>query len=304
MAVWSDVRDIVKAGKSLEAKRSERVAIAVSGPPGVLLERVSDALVPKTSGAGVERIILHEGSPPLPDRPELVIVVLDVVPPSAAAFIEQLARRRVPMLLARPAPGSPLARPGNDALRRLGVPSDDVVDVELEDEQGLEELFERVLKRMPGKRLALTANFEGVRSHAAREIIRHTSWQNALLAGAIFIPGADMPILTANQVKMVLELAAIYGKEMSYDRAKELLAVVGAGFAFRTAARELSGFVPGPGWVLKSAIAYSGTIAVGKAAEQYMQHGHEWQSSVRDRIGRARDKMAEARRSKERPDGD
>ena len=52
-------------------------------------------------------------------------------------------------------------------------------------------------------------------------------------------------------------------------RAFELAGVVGAGFGFRTLARQLLDFVPFAGWAVKGAIAYTGTRAIGEAAVRY-----------------------------------
>ena len=41
---------------------------------------------------------------------------------------------------------------------------------------------------------------------------------------------------------------------------------VGAGLGFRALARSLLDFVPVGGWAVKSAVAYSGTRALGEAA--------------------------------------
>src|SRR6476660_4936951 len=89
----------------------------------------------------------------------------------------------------------------------------------------------------------------------------------------IFVPGADMPILTALQMRMVLGIGACYGEKVSTDRAVELLSVLGAGFGFRAVARELLDLVPVAGWAVKSAIAYSATKALGRAADEYFAHG-------------------------------
>jgi len=48
-----------------------------------------------------------------------------------------------------------------------------------------------------------------------------------------------------------------------------LLGVVGAGFGFRTVARELLDFVPFAGWAAKGVVAYAGTKAIGEAARRY-----------------------------------
>jgi uncharacterized protein (DUF697 family) len=50
------------------------------------------------------------------------------------------------------------------------------------------------------------------------------------------------------------------------DRLPELAATVGVGFGLRALARELLDLVPVAGWVLKAAVAYGGTRALGEAA--------------------------------------
>jgi uncharacterized protein (DUF697 family) len=85
----------------------------------------------------------------------------------------------------------------------------------------------------------------------------------------VFVPGVDLPVLTLNQIRLVLRIALAYGQELDNRRAVELLGVVGAGFGMRTVARELLDLVPVAGWALKGAIAYAGTKAVGEAAVRY-----------------------------------
>jgi uncharacterized protein (DUF697 family) len=104
-------------------------------------------------------------------------------------------------------------------------------------------------------------------------IVRKFSRQNGILGVAIFVPGADMPVLTLNQIRMVLHIAAAYGEEIYRDRALEILAVVGAGFGLRAVAREALGFVPAVGWAVKGGIAYAGTRALGTAAVAYFERG-------------------------------
>jgi uncharacterized protein (DUF697 family) len=72
---------------------------------------------------------------------------------------------------------------------------------------------------------------------------------------------------------MVLGIGACHGEQVSTDRAVELLSVLGAGFGFRAVARELLDLVPVAGWAVKSAIAYSATKALGRAADEYFAHG-------------------------------
>ena len=96
-----------------------------------------------------------------------------------------------------------------------------------------------------------------LRGAVCDELIRSFSKRNGLIAAAVFVPGVDMPVLTLNQVRLVLRIALAYGQHVDNQRAVELLGVVGAGFGFRAVARELLDVVPVAGWAVKGAIAYS-----------------------------------------------
>ena len=93
--------------------------------------------------------------------------------------------------------------------------------------------------------------------------------------GLVPIPGADLPVMTLNQAKMVLQIAAAYGHAMDKDRVKELGACVGGAFVCRTLARELTEFLPILGWLIKPGIAYGGTAALGYAVIEYFEGGED-----------------------------
>jgi len=116
---------------------------------------------------------------------------------------------------------------------------------------------------------ALAARLPSIRRAVCRELIRSFSRTNGLIGAAVFVPGVDMPVLTMNQVRLVLRIALAHGQTIDNQRAFELLGVVGAGFGFRAVARELLDLVPVAGWAVKAAVAYTGTKAVGEAAVRY-----------------------------------
>ncbi len=58
------------------------------------------------------------------------------------------------------------------------------------------------------------------------------------------MPGADMPLITLNQARMVLQIAAVYGNDLSADRIREVAAVVAGGFGCRALARKLVSLAP------------------------------------------------------------
>jgi uncharacterized protein (DUF697 family) len=120
---------------------------------------------------------------------------------------------------------------------------------------------------------ALAARLPVLREAVVDAIVRRFARQNGVLGVVIFIPGADFPVLTLNQLRMVFRIAAAHGEQIDRERIPELLAVVGAGLGFRTVAREALGFVPGLGWAIKGGIAYVGTKALGKAATAYFEQG-------------------------------
>jgi uncharacterized protein (DUF697 family) len=123
------------------------------------------------------------------------------------------------------------------------------------------------------KHLAFSIAYPFVRRPLAYDIINATAAQNAGVGAIVFVPGADMPIMTVNQMKMVLEIAAAYNQPIDIARAKELAAVLGGAFVFRTIARNIVGLVPVGGWAVKGAMGFAGTQAIGHAALEYFDNG-------------------------------
>ncbi len=132
-----------------------------------------------------------------------------------------------------------------------------------------EEILKKIIELLPDKGIPLAALVPDFRDKVVKNIINGIANENAFIGATAFFPGADMPILTVNQIRMVLKIAAAYGTEMTISRVRELLFVVGGGFAFRAVARQAVGLVPIAGWAVKGAIAYSGTITLGGLASLY-----------------------------------
>ena len=98
---------------------------------------------------------------------------------------------------------------------------------------------------MRGRLAPPRRTFPALRQAVGDAIVKHFARQNGVLGVAIFIPGADFPVLTLNQIRMVLRLAAAHGEELDRERAFEVLSVIAAGLGFRTVARHLVGARPG-----------------------------------------------------------
>jgi uncharacterized protein (DUF697 family) len=119
-------------------------------------------------------------------------------------------------------------------------------------------------------------------------IVNDTSTANAQFAfvsnipalipvvGGFLAAGADMIVLTKNQLMMVYKVAAASGRKLDDQHAiiRELIPVIGSGFLWRTMAREAAAFLPlAAGAIPKVAIAFTGTYALGRAAEMFYRFG-------------------------------
>jgi uncharacterized protein (DUF697 family) len=157
----------------------------------------------------------------------------------------------------------------------IGSGPGDVVLAGTTEQDIREDLIPRLLDEVDEDYLLpLGRAYESLRRPVCEKIVRNNARQNAVI-GALPIPGADMPVMTANQARMVLSIAAVYGEELSLERARELVGVVAAGFGLRALSRQLVKFIPFGGWAAAAAIAYSGTLAMGRASILYFERGKE-----------------------------
>jgi uncharacterized protein (DUF697 family) len=120
--------------------------------------------------------------------------------------------------------------------------------------------------------VAIARAYPALRRAACEEMIRNNARENAFI-GALPIPGADMPVMTANQGRMVLSIAAAYGENLTLERARELLGVLAAGLGLRALARQVVKLVPFGGWAASAAMGYAGTVAMGRATVLYFERG-------------------------------
>ena len=168
--------------------------------------------------------------------------------------------------------------------------------IELTDEAAADldrRMGEWIIAACREKKLAFALAFPFVRRPLSLDAVRATAIQNAGVGVVVFIPGADMPIMTLNQMKMLLQIAAAYGQPLSAERIKELAAVVGGAFLFRNIARTAVGVVPVLGWAIKGAVGFAGTEAMGRAAIEYFEAGGDI-VGVANVVQKAREEAVEA----------
>lgn len=171
---------------------------------------------------------------------------------------------------------------------KIGQPFDEEIKGSLADAIG-----NWIVQSCPQKRLAFSIAYPFVRHPLAYEAINATAVQNAGVGLLLFVPGADLPVMTLNQAKMVLQIAAAYGEPLSTDRIKELAAVLGSAFVFRGISRQAVSFIPALGWAIKAAMGYAGTVAIGHAAIEYFEKGGNI-AGLASVVGKARDSAVAA----------
>ena len=152
----------------------------------------------------------------------------------------------------------------------LAIPfvlAEDIVRVGAGEGFPIEAIARAIADRLGEDGALLASRVPVLRGPVCEAIVTGCARRCGLLAVAVFIPGADLPVLALNQARMILRLEQAYGLEADpRERAPELVATVAAGVGLRTVARQLLAVVPVAGWAVKGAVAYAGTRALGEAA--------------------------------------
>jgi uncharacterized protein (DUF697 family) len=289
MAMPLDIRELMSSGSKLRAEREKQLRIAVmidAEAPESAVDALKEALRPQMSTARLHVEAVVPGD----------VLVIDPMADAVIALAGPTDTLERSLLRARdafiPTVLLALGEHRDDTARRLGHPLLDTVAHERTEEL-IAGLGHWLADRLDTKRVALAANFAFVRRAVAEESVKNTAFQNGIIGGVAVIPGADMPLMTANQAKMVLQIAAAYGEPLDAQRIKELGAVIGGAFVFRTIARQALTLIPGFGWAIKAGVGYSGTLAMGYAAIEYFEGGGDV-SGLADKLREARDKVSGA----------
>jgi len=279
------ISKIFKAVTDARAGDAEVARLCVVGV-GAELTRVARSL---SAGAADER--------------GAISAAVDALPPAEFPLDAQLAGRwDIVVLVAAgcaAADMAPIVRAVRDAGRQViavaqapygdwtdaaGVFDDEVARGLGGDHAGAPTLENRIVRAAGDGAAALAVQLPALRRAYCDRVVLANASQNAVIGAVVIIPGADMPAMTANQVRMVLKIAAAYGEQIGLDRALEILSVVGTAFVFRTLARQALDFVPGFGWALKGAVGFTGTVTLGEAAVAYFEAGAPLQVSHMQRI--------------------
>lgn len=272
MALGVDIRDVMKSGTRYMDERAQPVRLAVLvevDAPDQLIDAVREQLRPVTAAATLQIDLVEPSvTPAIATTTDVTIAIAGS---GVAGLREALAvprGARVPVVVLGLGDEASAARLADS----LGQPTADLI-VRADAAQAVERLGAWMADNLGSKRLALAHNFAFMRRAVAEDAVKNTAWQNGLLGLVTPIPGADMPIMTANQIKMLLQIAAAYGQPLNVERVKELAAVVAGGYLLRGIARQALVAWPVVGWAIKGGIGYTGTMAMGRAAVRYFDQG-------------------------------
>ena len=246
MTVWGLVRELKTAAQ-------ETRPLVVAGP---LAEQLAKELS-RGAAPGAVRVEARSG-----DAACLIRVLAGAPTEEDERELKAAKRAKVPVVV---------VQTGTEDFDVPYVLATDVVKCRPGEGFPVEEIAAAVAARLGEAGTGLAARTPVLREPLCRELIESFSRRNGILAVAIFVPGADFPVLTLNQIRLVLRIGAAYGVEIDQQRLPEVLATVAAGFGFRAVARQLLGAIPFAGWAVKGGIAYAGTRSLGEAAMRYFE---------------------------------
>ena len=239
--------------KELRVAAEEEGPLVVEGPAAL-----ADALR-RELGRGAAPGAVRGGSPEEGDA--FVFVLAGPVGGEDEERLKLAHRKGVPTVAV-------LAGPGLEP-RVPYVLASDVVTVPAGSGFPVDEIARVVANRLGERGTSLAERVPVLRRAVCDELIETFSRRAAVVGAAVFVPGADFPVITLAQMRMVLRIAAAHGVEVDRQRLPEILAVLGGGYAFRGLARRLLGAVPVAGFAVRAAVAYGGTRALGEAAVRY-----------------------------------
>ncbi len=308
-----DVKAVIDEATNIEGARQTPIKVNIymdESSPGDLQALVRQSFASASSHAQVS-IVYFPSFPVMVQVGSDIAVIVAGLDPHIGSYAQDLRQAGVPVMVVTTLPdlvmeinqgnGNPLLVEDLIAPSSLygakGLPEETGEEPFLLDEESSASMRNRmgewVIEACRDRRLAFALAFAFVRRPLSLEAVGATSMQNAGIGLVVFLPGADLPLMTLNQAKMLLQIAAAYGEPMNLERVKELAAVVAGGFACRAVARQLVGCVPVLGWAIKAGVGYAGTCAMGHAAIEYFEGG----GSIAHLAGvavKARDKVAQA----------
>lgn len=272
----------VNSGKStlfnlIKGRKVSAVKAVPGTTKGLVTEKVGPFTLIDTPGfgevGGVDRAAVARAAA---EEADLAVLVLDGAAglhQSDYDLYESLRAAQVPLVVALNKIDlirRDLSDVLDDVERKLGTT---VIPISAKTGAGVgEQLIPAIVESHPWMTVALGRALPAYRRQLSRRLISGAVALNALIA-AEPIPGIDIPLLLASQVRLVLRIAAIHGESLSVRHARELLTTIAGGVALRYLAAQLGKLLPGPGWLIGAAVTGLGTWAIGRVALAYFESG-------------------------------
>ncbi|HXP91928.1 MAG TPA: hypothetical protein VN905_00525 [Candidatus Binatia bacterium] len=243
-----------------------------------------DGFVPLDAAATLETIDISAGRTILVEDAKCILF-LGRGNDAAGARLDVLTPLRVPIFAItvdpQAQPAGPGSAPERGKIEHYIVPA-------LDRDALRPKVIPHVVDCCKGHEIAVARRLPAFRDAVAAKLTRDAasnSLKVAMASGLVdhipvlgFVVGAvasagDMIAITGIQTMLTMQIGAAYGRDPEMSHVWELLPVVGGGFGWRALSRELTGFVPVAGVLLKGAIAYAGTMVVGESVNFFYQHG-------------------------------
>jgi uncharacterized protein (DUF697 family) len=198
-----------------------------------------------------------------PEGAAVLVYVLGREPsPDDVAALDRARRARVPIV----------AVTGRDDYAIPNVLAADVVRVRAGEGFPLDEIARTIAVRLGEGAAPLAGRLPQLRGAVCEQLVAACARRNGVIGAAEFVPGADLPALALNQLRLVLRLEQAHGRAVDLrERLPELAATLGAGLGLRALARELVARLPVPRWAVQGAVAYAGTRVLGDAAVRRLE---------------------------------
>lgn len=264
----SQVMDVLNAGKDADLQRIEPVFVDIlvdAQASRGLVEAIRDAFLPEQATSQVNAALLDEHTKAPVVRPDLCVIIGggsdDAVRDAASTY----AYLGVPVaIVAESVLDAPEPHLSDSLMRLVSVAASS-------DYPTLLARLARWVVETSEKSTAMAANFPFCRKAKVAQLVSMYAKENAAIGARGSSGKSDVALMTSNQAKLALDIAAAYGRPLTLERAQELAGVVSAGVGYRTFARGASKFVPGMGWALNAGVGYLGTMATANAIAAHFE---------------------------------